>query len=284
MDYALIGVLPKVSELDKALVEKWYDDFQNLMEIGKVVDDEMKYRLAYLVSDGAARDEIKKLRDNNTGYPSLQQIRDALLKVNTLTEIETYDKIKDITISPKQTITEFNEEYLGLYNQVSDNLKNGIKVSDYLKSISNRREACYAVLYDGASTIEEACTSAEKIQRVQDYEKLRSDLKDSNSKPFARNPPRRNPHDPIQDPDPSTTIRKFPFPGPFRAPTSGNERSKYVPVLNNTSNSATIICYRCGEEGHKGYRCPYNDEQLVKLLNDRLKLKRDPERSDNQKN
>jgi len=48
MDYGIINVLPRLKDVDRKYVERWYEDFSNLMELGKITEDETRYRLAYL--------------------------------------------------------------------------------------------------------------------------------------------------------------------------------------------------------------------------------------------
>ena len=80
---------------------------------------------------------------------------------------------KALVIKDNQSIPEFNEAYLDLYGRVSEDLKDGIRIADYLHAIGLRPEACHAVVYDGVKTIEEAWKSAEKIQKLLDFDRER---------------------------------------------------------------------------------------------------------------
>ena len=87
-------MLPRLKDVDRKSVERWYEDLSNLMELGKITEDETLYRLAYLVSEGEARKNIAKLKEESSTFPNLEQIKTTLLQATQLTKIEIYDKVK----------------------------------------------------------------------------------------------------------------------------------------------------------------------------------------------
>ena len=285
MDYGIINVLPRLKDVDRKSVERWYEDFCNLMELGKITEDETRYRLAYLVSEGEARKTIAKLKEESSTFPKLEQIKTTLLEATQLTKMEIYDKIKALVIQDNQSIPEFNKDYLDLYGRVSDDLKDGIRIADYLHAIGPRPEACHAVVYDGVKTIEEACKSAEKIQKLLDFDRERGNqVRNHIESPLL--PPFIKPYRPVE----VTSGKHYQkeeadTPRLFQNYSSNNRRKSStpnVPVLYHTANSK---CYRCGEEGHKGYNCPYDDESLLKLLTQRVnKQKKEVLKEDKPKN
>jgi len=77
-------------------------------------------------------------------------MKKALLTANESTKTNIYDKVKNLTIKIDEELEDFNRKYLELYQKVNEDLKSGIKVKDFLKSIKTRKGACHAVLYDEA--------------------------------------------------------------------------------------------------------------------------------------
>ncbi len=269
MDYSIINVLPHLNSLEEKKVCKWVDDFDNLMKLSGISDKEKQYRLAFLVSEEEAREKIVELKQGmGEEYPSLNQIKDKLLGIKSLSKIEIYDKLKTMVIKKEENIKDFNKTYLELYNKIDQELKVGIKVEDYLHAIDSRTEACYTVIFDEADTIDKACKAAEKAENLKNYRQSRQEKQKSSGFTFGSN------------------FRKdIPFiPGTF---TKYHNEMTHTPKflsLKSTGDSKQnvstpvfahkLTCYRCGEEGHKGYKCPYSDEELVKILTKRLEDKK----------
>jgi len=62
---------------------------------------------------------VTKDVDNNIVYPSLEEIRDALLEFHDLymDPEDIIDRLKNMTIFTRGNIKEFNKEYKELYNK-----------------------------------------------------------------------------------------------------------------------------------------------------------------------
>ena len=270
MDYSIIQVLPHLNTLDKEHVKKWAQEFDNLTKLAEIYDDEKLYRLAYQVTDGEARKTLTELKEElGDEYPTFDDITDALLKVKDLTKIEKYDMLKTMVIDRAESIKEFNKTYLELYDSMDDGFKQGIKVTDYLNSIYPRSDACCAVIYDEADSIEKACKSAERAETLLEYKQRRNNRKNNyppfNMVKYQEEETHNNPPNFQRYGISSRFINQTPKPS-----TAGNERFKHAtPVLYQS-----MLCYRCGEEGHKGYKCPYSDEQLIKILQDKVDKKK----------
>ena len=75
---------------------------------------------------------VTKDVDNNIVYPSLEEIRDALLEFHDLymDPEDIIDKLKNMTISTRGNIKEFNKEYKELYNKLDEDDRKCISVSD----------------------------------------------------------------------------------------------------------------------------------------------------------
>ena len=50
MDYNIISVLPRLKSKEKETVNKWYDEFDNVIKMERITDVETIYRLVYLVT------------------------------------------------------------------------------------------------------------------------------------------------------------------------------------------------------------------------------------------
>ena len=173
--------------------------------------------------------------------------------------------MKNLSIKIDEELEDFNRKYLELYQKVSDDLKSGIKVKDYLKSIKTRKEACHAVLYDECETIEEAIKSASKVQKLLEFEKEMNSEEVSSSKEIVH-----------------LGNKKFKVFSPIHSFPEGGKVLRYMKGKNTVSNedekkripvmaSSKLYCYRCKEEGHKLYQCPYSDEELIQILTKRIK-------------
>jgi len=83
MDYNIISVLPRLKSKEKEMVNKWYDDFDNVIKMGRITDVETIYRLVYLVTEGEVRSIIQELNNSLEGYPTLLQMKKSLLTEGT---------------------------------------------------------------------------------------------------------------------------------------------------------------------------------------------------------
>jgi len=265
----IISILPTLTSLNRDDVQNWYNDFDDILKLYDVHDADNQYRLVRLKLKGEPKEALLKLKEESGDeYPNLEQIKDALLSTTTLTDIELYDQLKAMTIKPTTNIRDFNKEYLGIYNQLGEEFKRGIKVKDYLKSIRSRKEHCRTVLYDEAATIEEACKSSEKVQSIMDYEKEIEEL----DRPSLSYENKKN-----RWPGPTNFYNRESKNAPpkyfyqkgesYEQQDTRNSRPSTVPVLQGKKQ---YVCLRCGEEGHKGFQCPYDDATLVKVLTERL--------------
>jgi len=260
MDYSLINVLPHLDSIQEEDVKEWYDNFDNIIKMARIDDTETVYRLTYMISEGEARKRLKEWVPNDGEYPTLPQIKKFLIDTKKLSKTEIYDRVKGMTIQKDQDIEDFNKVYLELYNQVSKEMKEGIQVRDYLKSIKSRRGACRAIFYDECKTIEEAMRSAEKVQKLLEFERTNLEIKEN--EPRTTTWPLSGSHhrpDQKKQTDPYSTPKNFIYRSQWK-------ENKSVPVLANTK----LHCYRCKEEGHKVYQCPYNDEELLTILTQRI--------------
>jgi len=50
MDYNIISVFPRLKSKEKETVNKWYDEFDNVIKMERITDVETIYRLVYLVT------------------------------------------------------------------------------------------------------------------------------------------------------------------------------------------------------------------------------------------
>ena len=241
MDYSIIQVLPHLNTLDKEHVKKWAQEFDNLTKLAEIYDDEKLYRLAYQVTDGEARKTLTELKEElGDEYPTFDDITDALLKVKDLTKIEKYDMLKTMVIDRAESIKEFNKTYLELYDSMDDGFKQGIKVTDYLNSIYPRSDACCAVIYDEADSIEKACKSAEKAETLLEYKQRRNNRK-NNYPPFNMDIKKKRP-----------TITHLTFNVTVLAPGLLTKHPNQVQLVTNDSNTRHLFfikaCYAIGAE------------------------------------
>jgi len=127
MDFKLLPFLPRLKDTDKETVFKWYDDFENLMCLGKIYDTEIRYRTVLLVSEGEARQVVKNLKEGMREgfFPTLIQIRRALISYriekeeslkredtaeNWVNQITCSDREKEIKNNENKTESNENEE------------------------------------------------------------------------------------------------------------------------------------------------------------------------------
>jgi len=270
MDYNIINVLPRLKSCEEKAVNEWYDDFDNLLKIGKIYDTETAYRLAYLVSEGTARQAIRESYHTMGTFPTLAQLKKSLLETKELTEIEIYDKLKSLAIKKEEDLTAFNKIYLELYSKVNKTFKGGITVKDYLRSIKGRKEACRAVLYDECTTIEDAIQSVGKVQKILEFENeiTGNEEEERNDHITLSSFKKRYNWNSNMDCYPSQDKQNNKIKAFFKGQEiNSNKVADAIPVLANSK----LVCFRCKEEGHKYFRCPYSDEKLLELLTKRLK-------------
>jgi len=260
MDYNILRVLPRLRTCETEEINTWYGDFDNIIKMAKITDTETIYRLAYSVAEGEARKRLQESHRTLGFFPTLVQIKKYLIETKEPTEIDIYDKLKNISIKEDEELEDYNKTYLELYQKVNDNLKPGIKVSDYLKSIRTRMEACRAVLYDECDSIEDAIKTTNKIQKIREFELGLQ----------------RMGGDEYEKTNPIPIFKRITTGRSYSRNFYNNNSGKVtypnqlqitnVPVLSNHK----LICYRCKEEGHKVFQCPYSDEQLIDILSKRV--------------
>jgi len=298
MDYNIINILPTLDSTDKQEVIRWYEDVDAILKVAKITDPEVIYQLAYLSSHGEARKAIKEIKEISRSFPSLAQLRKGLLGRKKLSKIELYDHLKNITIKRDEELEDFNNNYLQMYQQIDAKFKEGITVMDYLKSIRYRREACRVVLLDDCSTIEEATKSAEKAQKLWEFE---NSLEEETRRTFTKGYKARTRSQTFYSnnfengEEKKIVTRKYNLSSDYEGPKrefgekgiyynknpNVREKSFYQDYYNKNSReiqkeipilkTASIICYRCQEPGHKVYQCPYSNEELIQVLSNRIK-------------
>ena len=277
MDTKIISVLPKLDSTTEEEVNNWYNDIDNVMRLFNITEAEKQYRLSLISAEGEPKTIINELGKKRSKFPTLPDIRKALLEKKTLSMTDKYDNLKAIVIQEEENICEFNKNYKQLYKEISDELKPGIKVTDYLKSIRSRKEACRAVVYEGAETIEEACKAAEKVQRILEYEKSQEEQESDVYKKKSSYLPIGLPYEiSKKKKDQQEQKTRFYNNKGYSGPKSSyNEKETIKPAVPIMGSKPKITCYRCNQEGHKGYQCPVDDESLLKLLMARMKMNKD---------
>jgi len=167
-----------------------------------------------------------------------------------------------------------NNNYLQMYQQIDVKFKEGITVMDYLKSIRYRRETCWVVPLDECSTIEEATKSAEKAQKLWEFE---NSFEEETGRFFTKGYKARTRSQTFYSNNFENGVekkiftRKFSLSSDYEGPKeeflgkrnllqqkpNAREKSFYQDYYNKNSReiqkgipvlkAASIICYRCQE-------------------------------------
>jgi len=119
---------------------------------------------------------VTKDTHGNLIYPTLEQMRDALLKTYKLEKDpdDIINEIKSMEINKGDDVKEFNTKYLELYNNLNEEYKLRICTSDYLDSIINKTAVWRSVKSEIKN---KKITLSEAIEAVEFYDKMENELK-----------------------------------------------------------------------------------------------------------
>lgn len=162
-------------------VEVWGTLMKNWLDIKKIGDtDQFKYILASTRNEAtkALSDAFGKKKENLT----LEECKEALkIKYRRKNNKEgKFRKLKSLTISYNESIEEFNDTFLELYDELDQEEKDKISVLDYENAIKKRKEIYEKVAFAEAETLEKACKIAEKAARILEETKPTSKFNGNN--------------------------------------------------------------------------------------------------------
>ena len=109
-------------------------------------------------------------------YPTLEQMRDALLKTYKLEKDpdDIINEIKSMKINKQEDVKEFNQKYLKLYNDLNDEYKLRITSYDYLDAIISKPAVWRSVKSEIKN---KKITLSEAMNAVEFYDKMENVLK-----------------------------------------------------------------------------------------------------------
>jgi len=153
-------------------IDVWYNQMRAWITLYHIKDEEEIFNNCKFKVIGKSIHFLNALvtkdEDNQNVYPSLEEIQDALLDFHDLDPENIIDKLKNMTISTRGNIKEFNKEYKELYNKLDEDDRRCICVSDYLKSIFNKKEAWKGVKLAGKRiSLVKAFSTYELIDEVE---------------------------------------------------------------------------------------------------------------------
>ncbi|ORY36033.1 hypothetical protein LY90DRAFT_511675 [Neocallimastix californiae] len=110
-------------------VERWYDQFVTWIRMQKITNSTDIYDWCRMKVQGQGSKSIQALVTKDTHgnliYPTLEQMRDALLKTYKLEKDpdDIINEIKSMKINKGDDVKEFNTKYLELYNNLNEEYK-----------------------------------------------------------------------------------------------------------------------------------------------------------------
>jgi len=239
-------------------VDAWYNQMKAWITLYQITDEKEIFNNCKFKVIGKSihclNALVTKDVDNNIVYPSLEEIRDALLKFHDLymDPEDIIDKLKNMAISTRGNIKEFNKEYKELYNKLDEDDRRCISVSDYLKSIFNKKEAWKGVKLAGKRiSLAKAFSTAELIDEVENECGKRT----SNSNGNSSYNQKFNSHNNKIFNNKSVTHES----------RDNNFKNNNLNNDGNKGKYKVQMCYFCNEEGHKKYNCPkFNHFEYLK--------------------
>jgi len=172
---AIINVTDKEHD-----VERWYDQFVTWIRMQKITNSTDIYDWCRMKVQGQGSKNIQALVTKDASgrlvYPTLEQMRDALLKTYKLEKDpdDIINEIKSMKINKQEDVKEFNQKYLKLYNDLNDEYKLRITSYDYLDAIISKPAVWRSVKSEIKN---KKITLSEAMEAVEFYDKMENELK-----------------------------------------------------------------------------------------------------------
>ncbi|ORX53754.1 hypothetical protein BCR36DRAFT_442101 [Piromyces finnis] len=134
----------------------------------------------------AIRDLVRTDAEGTTVYPSLEEMKDALLRKYKLKKDkeDIINELKSLKISYQDNVKEFNKKYMKLFNELGKNQQTRVKANDYLDSIINRTDIWRSVKSEFK---QRRISLSEAMDAVEFYDKMNEELNNFNSNKFNSN-------------------------------------------------------------------------------------------------